>query len=141
MEIRKIIIYITRDGALHTTQERARKHVKRASKAQAESACALDKLFKAARLQTEATPGRGTSSALAIGSTGATEMFTQGTHKERILAGHKRTSDIKRTTGIKANVLYADLGKLRSEKIITPTNRLKSTRAKAKKPSAPAKAK
>lgn len=138
MEIRKVIIYITRDGALHTTQERARKHVKRASKAQAESARALEKLFKAARAQTEAAPSRTPILGLSNASTEAPASFARGTHKERILAaikaGHKKTSDIKRATGIKPNVLYADLAKLRSEKIITPTNRLKTSRpARGKK--------
>lgn len=61
----------------------------------------------------------------------ANPAFTQGTHKERILAaiktGHTKTSDIKRATGIKPNVLYADLGKLRSERVITATNTLQTT--------------
>lgn len=122
MEIRKVIIYITRDGVLHTSQERARRHAQRARKAQAESARTIEKLFKTARVTSEA--------AASDDPVGAT--FTSGTHKERILAaikaGHKKTSDIKRVTGIKSNVLYADLAKLRSERIITQTNRLKTTR-------------
>ena len=60
----------------------------------------------------------------------------RGTNKERILAaikaGHKETRQIREATGIKPAVLYADLGKLRADGVITRTNRLKTTRPKPK---------
>lgn len=133
MEIRKVIIYITRDGVLHTSQERARRHAQRARKAQAESARTLDKLFKTARETSQSAPAALSRATLSSGVDDEEPAFTSGTHKERILAaikaGHKKTSDIKRVTGIKPNVLYADLAKLRSEHVITQTNRLTTTRA------------
>lgn len=137
MEIRKVIIYITRDGVLHTSQERARRHAQRAQKAQAESARTLATLFKTARVTRENAPAQRSLAAIPTGDEDAAPSFTSGTHKERILAaikaGHKKTSDIKRATGIKANVLYADLAKLRSERVITATNRLKTTRVSRRK--------
>lgn len=134
MEIRKVIIYITRDGVLHTSQERARRHAQRAQKAQADSARTLATLFNTARVTRESAPAQRSLTAVPNGNDDAAPSFTSGTHKERILAaikaGHKKTSDIKRATGIKANVLYADLAKLRSERVITATNRLKTTRSR-----------
>jgi hypothetical protein len=129
MEIRKVIIYVTRDGVLHTSEKRARQHARRSTRAQAESARTLEKILKSVRTP----PSSGQS---ALPDSEVAPSFTTGTHKERILAainaGHKKTRDIKRVTGIKPNVLYADLAKLRTEKVITATNRLKTTRSKAR---------